>query len=149
MIGSQASVDERCIGQDQQEFFAAITADHITAADVLFEQSGQLGQYIITGGMAKVIVDALEVIDVEHDGGQCSGTAPGPLELPVQKLHQITPVVESRQRIRDDLFVKQFQYLLQFVIAILQRLGHFVERCADQTQFSAVIRHSGSCIEVA
>ena len=60
------------IGQQHDEFLAAVTAGEIDAADRLADAHGEFAQHVVAGVVAEAVVDRLEVIDV--DDGQ---PAPG------------------------------------------------------------------------
>ena len=55
----------------------------------------------VANRMAEAIVDAFEEIDVRNDHADGALLVSGALNLAGQHLHQETPVVQSRQRVRN------------------------------------------------
>ncbi len=54
---------------DDEELVAAETADVVTAADGRLESSGHGAEHGVTGGMAVLVVDVLEPVEVEEQHG--------------------------------------------------------------------------------
>jgi hypothetical protein len=66
---------------------------------VLAEQLGQQHQRFISGRMAILVVEFLEMVDVQHQQGQLLVVAPGPLHLFLKDTVEKTAVVEAGQLI--------------------------------------------------
>lgn len=58
------------IGQQDDDFLATIAPDQISIPHTFFALQGELTQDLISGFMTVGIVDAFEVIDIYHDGGE-------------------------------------------------------------------------------
>src|SRR3984885_14557785 len=56
----------RRIGEQQQEFFAAITAETVDVADVGEHGDGEGPEHLVAGGMAVGVVDALEPVEIDQ-----------------------------------------------------------------------------------
>ena len=63
--------------QNQHKLIPAITAGNVAHPQVLTQDSTQSCQECITGGMSVSVIDALEVVDVEHRDTQGCIPAPG------------------------------------------------------------------------
>ncbi len=61
----------------------------------------ELRQHVVAGGVARLIVDALEVIDVAHDDGQRLRIAAAAFDLARQLLLQVAAIVGAGQCIGD------------------------------------------------
>jgi hypothetical protein len=57
---------DRRVHQDDGEFLAAVTADHVGAAQALLEQAGQIPDHPVAGGVSMAVVHLLEVVDIDH-----------------------------------------------------------------------------------
>ena len=53
-------------GENHQKFLATVAKDHIDIAQLVLQSLGDRFQYFVAKRVAMVVVDALEVIDVEH-----------------------------------------------------------------------------------
>jgi hypothetical protein len=67
--------------QDHPEFFAPITTGDIEFPDAVFEENRHAHQHRITELMAVDIVEALEVIQIQHDDAGGQSGAPGALHF--------------------------------------------------------------------
>ncbi|MNH12943.1 hypothetical protein D3C79_724970 [compost metagenome] len=87
--------------------------------------------------MAEAVVDALEVIDVEHDHRQRQAIALGPLQFDLEPLLEVATVMDTGQRVGDRQRPQLFLHALQVgdvsQVAMPQRaalLAHFRGRLA-------------------
>ena len=69
-LGGVGGGIQRCVGQQQQKLFAAHTAGYIAHARDFAHGVGQLREHFVTRVMAKAVVDAFEVVDVDGDDGE-------------------------------------------------------------------------------
>jgi len=99
-----------------------IAAGYIASTDSALEQSAQFLQHEVAGTVPEGIIDALEVIKIDHDDGKRVAVAFGPQQFPGQQLLQEAPVKQSGQWVGDDLFLKILQCLLEFRVPVLKRL---------------------------
>ncbi len=60
------------VGQHDDEFLAADSADHVDIADRLLEAGGELLQHAVADIMAVLVVHRFEVIDIERQQRQRS-----------------------------------------------------------------------------
>src|SRR6202034_2462198 len=93
------SSGKTAIRQQEEKFFAAVTAGNIVGS----QGSGTLQRKLCQDQIARVVsvhvVESLEMIDVQH-GNRHRGTAPlCPPNLPRQGFHQVATVEESGERI--------------------------------------------------
>ena len=88
--------------QNDRKLLAAVASGQLVDANVSFDAMGHFAaENVVAGKMAVLIVDRLEVIDVEHHERWRPLEPLGPHHLAVQKLHQITLVVNFGQRLDD------------------------------------------------
>src|SRR5437667_7149410 len=67
------------IGLREQDgkFFSSITAYHIKLPQLLVEDGGHLPQDFVSEQMSKFVVQALELVDINHDHGHAGAESPG------------------------------------------------------------------------
>ena len=85
--------------QQEHKLFSPIPADAVDLARLFFQDAGELLQYHIAHLMAVGVVHALEAIQITHHHCQRLLEPPRVTEHFLQTLLQVTPIVESRQRI--------------------------------------------------
>ena len=98
-LGKAVGLREAARGRDDRELLAADPADGVAAPDGAEEDLGDLREHLVSGCVAVDVVDALEVVEVEHhegDGGAIDG---GLDELEAETLVERTVVPETRERI--------------------------------------------------
>src|SRR3989442_7969528 len=81
---------------DQHELFAAIARD-----DILAPRSGQhvlayRAQHRIPRRVAERVVEALEVVDVDHQHAEGLAAAPSAAFFPAERLFEVAAVIEAR-----------------------------------------------------
>src|SRR4029453_2198384 len=54
------------VRQDLHELFAAVTAEDVGRAELLLRRPRELPEHRVAGEMPALVVDALEVVDVDH-----------------------------------------------------------------------------------
>ena len=87
-------------GDDHAELLAAETADDVGAAHGAAQQVGEVAQHLVAGAVAVDVVDALEVVDVEHQHGDRVAHTAGARQLGAQPLVEVAVVVEAGERVR-------------------------------------------------
>src|SRR5215207_1554598 len=85
--------------QDHGELITAQAAElHRVAKDDAEEVRG-LGEYLITGWMAKRVVDVLELVEVEKEESAAAFSGQGIAEMLVEGLSKAAPVQEIGERV--------------------------------------------------
>ena len=86
-------------GQEHQKLLASIPGDDIAQPNGIEQQSRHIAQYIVADEVAICIVDALEVIEIDHQQRECGVVAQRPFHLCRNPIRQGTTIEELRQRI--------------------------------------------------
>jgi hypothetical protein len=84
---------------DHPELLAADSTDDVGAPDGLPRDARELDQELVAGRMAVDVVDALEVVEIEHQDGDRVARARGARQLRAQALVEEAVVVEAGQRV--------------------------------------------------
>src|SRR6185295_14846006 len=79
----------RGLGHDQRELLASVAADDIAAPDMDPEQGGDRREHKIPRLVPEGIVDALEVIEVDHDHRKRNVLALGPDPFALQEFPHV------------------------------------------------------------
>ena len=66
-------------------------------AQLVADALAQAAQHQVTHRVAELVVDALEVIDIEHDDRQCLAIALGPFQLELEPLLEVTAIMDAGQ----------------------------------------------------
>ena len=82
---------------DDDEFFAAVAANHVAAANFRLQQRGHGLQHGVPHVMPEGIVDRLEFVDVHHHAGQRGTAAPCRRPVVLQPVDQVAAVGQSRE----------------------------------------------------
>lgn len=96
-----------CVGffEEDSEFFAAVSGRDIDFADGGLEDLGDMVEDAVAGGVAVGVVDAFEVVDIEHEEGERAFEAASGFKLCVCAFHEGTVVEESGQSVtRGEVF---------------------------------------------
>ena len=88
-------------GQQDREFVATETRTGVAGTNLGLGAPCHFLERLVTGKVTEAIVDLLEMIDVDHQAGQCLAAAFGTRQLFAQPIVEITPVVPAGQEIRD------------------------------------------------
>src|SRR5829696_1623238 len=85
--------------QDRGELVTAEACDDVAGAQPLAQRVAEPGDYGVAGGVAKRVVDRLEVVDVEqqYDAATVAATARG--ELPRELLLEAAAVEDAAERV--------------------------------------------------
>src|SRR5204863_3037800 len=86
---------ERALGQQHQEFLASVAAGDVGPSRGAPERARQLPQYEIARFVAERVVEALEVVDVEHDRGERPAVALRAAQLQAEPLLHVMAVVQA------------------------------------------------------
>ena len=88
------------VAADQQgELFAAVTGRHVGLADDRLQGGADAFEQVVAGFVAVAVVEALEVVEVEHDQGELAAVAVGLGDLVVQVVGEGAVVVEAGQAV--------------------------------------------------
>ena len=90
-------VDPADLGQDDDEFVAAQTADRVGAAYAAGQALGHFLQYRVADGMAEAVVDALEAVEVDKHHGHLAMLAPRRRQRLLQAVEKQHPVGQVGQ----------------------------------------------------
>src|SRR5690606_3579797 len=88
-------------GQHEEELLAAVAGDDVDLADAVAQAPRDLREDCVADDVPVSLVDALEVVDVEHRARERVAEALGSLELFREAGVEVTVVVEARQLVAD------------------------------------------------
>ncbi len=91
-LGPLACDGARGVGQQQDKFFAPVAAGGVGAADVGAQHGAQLAQQRVAERVAVSVVEALEVVDVDHHHPQRALGALGSAQLALKGFFQVAPI---------------------------------------------------------
>ncbi len=86
-------------GREHDELLAAPAADHVVAAQPALQARGDLAQHAVADGVPVDVVDAPEVVEVEHHHARRHAGALAARELGGDRVEHVPAVVEAGQRI--------------------------------------------------
>ena len=119
---------ERRAGQDDGELLAAVARHDVDLAPQLpLQDVGDLAQHLVTGEVAVRVVEALEVVEVEHEERQWRTVPLRLRHLLLEPLVEVAVVVEPGETVGDRL---QLEGLVQ--ASVLERHGGLVGEDLDQ-----------------
>ena len=81
------------------KLFATVTADIVSLAQTLLEEQRQAFDHPVAHGMAMAVVDALEVIDIEHGKAQRLAFAAGAEAAIFKQLQDMRVVIQAGQTV--------------------------------------------------
>src|SRR6185295_13652311 len=87
--------------QQDHEFLAAIARGDVAAADRAADASRDLLQDFVTGEMPMPVVDALEVVDVDHEARERTALPPAAHDLLAKAGLKVAAVVPAGQNVRE------------------------------------------------
>src|ERR1043165_3818141 len=95
------AIRQTAVRQNDRELIAAEPRADVTHAHLEVDASGGFTQQRVASEMAVLIVDALEVIDVDHQAGDGLAEPLGPRELFAQARVEVTSIVEAGEEVRE------------------------------------------------
>ena len=98
-LGQQERAVKRRLGQQHGELFPTVAADDVNCAGLIDERLRDGAQHVVAGLMPVRVVDALEVVDVQHEERDGTVVADGALVLVGDAVLKIAPVVEAGERV--------------------------------------------------
>lgn len=90
------------LAQDD-ELVAPETGDRVVRSDDRLEAGRHLDEHLVAGGVARGVVDGLEVVEVEEDHGGPRGAPAHGLERVLEPVEEERPVRQPRQRVVQSL----------------------------------------------
>ena len=120
-------------GQHHRKLFAAIAGSQVAGAlDVVPDDRADVAQTLIAGHMAVKIIEALEVIDIDHQQREVGLVAPGAAHFGEDEQIELTPVgqpgqcVLQRQQLKaaidlDEFFLRIQQFALHVILLLHER----------------------------
>src|SRR5437588_815402 len=91
------------IAQHDGKFFAAEPARQVIAAARLLDRLCERAQDHVPGFVPELVVEALEVVPIEHEHGERLTRALHPRDLTLERLLEKAPVVQPREVVADGL----------------------------------------------
>ncbi len=104
---------ERRLGQNDRKLFTAVPSKHFVATNASLDDTRHFLEHVITGEMAVYVVDAFEVVDVEHQNTQLAFVPSAANEFSFESFVQVALVVDLRETI-DDGHAINFFVILRF-----------------------------------
>ena len=98
-LGGERGGLDRLLGQQHQEFLAAVAVEGVAGADLLIERAGDRAQDVVTGQMAGRVVVGLEEVDVEQRDRVDVAVAIDPAAQDIEVLGEPVAVAEAGQRV--------------------------------------------------
>ena len=98
-LGDVLGEERRAVGQDHRELLAAEARDRVHRPDALAERDRDVLQDDVAGLVAVGVVDALEVIDVDHQDQRRLAGARDAIDLARQRELEVAPVRQAGERI--------------------------------------------------
>src|SRR3989442_9504275 len=95
LLGLAARGVERALGQEHEEFLASVPAGDVGLPRKPPEHDRQLPQHQVACFVAEAVVEALELVDVQHDGGDRPAVALRAAQLQAEPLLYVMAVVEG------------------------------------------------------
>jgi hypothetical protein len=92
--------------EHEQELLAAVARGEVGAAQRGAEDRRESTQNLVAGQVPEGVVEALEVIDVDHRHRQRPPVAPAALDLGLERLHQVLAVRQAGEAVGDRQLVQ-------------------------------------------
>ncbi len=97
------------VGHDHHELLAAIAAGQVHRPHVAGQANRELAQHLVAGVVAEAVVDLLEVVDVQHQGGDRLAVLDGPGHQGVELGGHVAAIVQAGELVGD----RRLQALVQ------------------------------------
>ena len=115
-------------GHDDEQFLATVAAGNVRCPQSVEQCLGDPEQHDVAGLVSPLVIEALEMIKVDHHHRQRFFLAQGAMDFPRQRLVEVTPVEQAGQRITNRL-LEQFlgalaHLVLEPAVQRAQTLGH-------------------------
>src|SRR5207245_2246621 len=109
---------QRGFRQNKRKLLTTVTAGNVFLPCSTLHEVAQLAEHSVARLVAQAVVEALEVVEVEHDQPQAAPTARQAVQLALERLLHVAPVEQAGQGIADGLGA---QILTQFQVRQSQR----------------------------
>ena len=126
------------LGQEQQEFLAAVAADAVIGAGDAGDDVHEPAQHLVAHRMPEIVVDSLEVVQVDHHDRDRPFAARHVVQRRCQRLVDRTPVEHTGQRIVHGQLLQATGRLVQLAGALTEPQPR---ACAIQPQQRAAPEH--------
>src|SRR2546428_2152311 len=117
-LGALSGDLQRGFRQNKRKLLTTITAGNVFLPRSTLQEVAQLAEQSVARLVAQAVVEALEVVEVEHDQPQAAPTARQAVQLALERLLHVAPVEQAGQGIADGLGA---QILTQFQVCQSQR----------------------------
>ena len=87
------------VAQEQEELVAAEAGDEVALADGALERAGDGLERLVAAGVAELLVDLLEAVEVDRDDAEAAAGRDDLLHLRAQLLVQVAVVGQAGQRV--------------------------------------------------
>src|SRR5690242_1541564 len=128
LFGAMHNRIARSLGHHQDKLLAAVTADEVFAARRRQQVPAHCAQHGVAGGVTESVVEALEVIDVDHHHPERAAAAPRAALFPAEGLLQVAPVVQASQPVVHDLVLQPQVGLRQLLLRPKALLDLLIQR---------------------
>ena len=125
------------VGEHHEELFTAPARDDIGFAQAGGDGAGHLRQHLVASPVPQPVVDALEVIDVDHRQAESAARTHGAVFLGVHELQHAAPVDEAREFVMRGQFADAHERIRQLVltqVGLAAQLVHLVDQQAHGGQ---------------
>ena len=99
VLGDGARHLDLPVRQDHHEFLAAVAAEDVLVAELRIDDLGDLLQAVVAAGVAQLVVDRLEMVDIDEQHRQRRALAVRVLEGARQRLVETAAIQRAGQRI--------------------------------------------------
>ena len=103
LLGDHPGPLRRGVRQENDDLVATVTDRHVVGPQPRAQQSRQAAQDLVRHGVAELVVDLFEPIDVQHDDPHRAIGARGEAELSIEGDRHVSAVEEPGERIEDRL----------------------------------------------
>ena len=102
-LGFGKRLDHPAIREQHDQLFAAIAARDIARANGADDRGGDLAQDRVAKGVALLVVEALEMVEIDHHDRQRAFAALGEADVAIEHVLHVAAVVEPGERVAQGL----------------------------------------------
>jgi hypothetical protein len=135
-----------CAGRDNGEFLSAPTNDGIRITKPCTDASSHRYQHSVANGMAVAVIDALEVVDVEHDQRHGNAVAFSLGSLEFCQLIEGATVADPGEPIRSDQVFELDLGLFERERVLFHFGRHLIEGTTNPRQRASVQLSTRGCV---
>ncbi len=100
-LGEGNRAFERGLGEEHGELLAAVAGVYLVADEAGLDEAGQIHEHRVADGVAVIVVDLPEVVDVEEEDREVALVAAAAGNLALERLVEVPLVVDLGQAIHD------------------------------------------------